>query len=184
MRPTMRPGLRNAALRALTPVLALLLLACVIVPAGFAAADPGDRRPRFTWPLEPDPPVTRAFDPPESDFGSGHRGVDLAATPGQRVRAVDAGVVVFAGRLAGRGVVSIQHQRGLRTTYEPVRPVVTAGTRVYQGQVIGTVVAGHPACSAKACLHWGVRNGQDDYLDPLMLVRNDVTIRLKPWHAS
>lgn len=177
----MRPTLRDAGPGALALVFALL--ASIVVPAGLAAADPDDRRPRFTWPLEPTS-VTRTFDPPESDFGSGHRGVDLAATPGQRVLAAEAGVVVFAGPLAGRGVLSIQHAGGLRTTYEPVRSTVSVGARVYRGQVIGTVVAGHPGCSAEACLHWGVRSGPDDYLDPLALVRTDVTIRLKPWHGS
>lgn len=176
----MRRTLRDAVPGAL--VLVCALLASVLGPASLAAAGPDERQPKFTWPLEPTS-VTRTFDPPESDFGSGHRGVDLAATPGQRVLAADAGVVIFAGPLAGRGVISIQHVGGLRTTYEPVRPTVAVGTRVHRGQVIGTVVAGHPECSAEACLHWGVRRGPDDYLDPLMLVRDDVTIRLKPWHA-
>ena len=53
------------------------------------------------------------------------------------------GVVVFAGPLAGRGVVSIEHAGGLRTTYEPVTASVTAGASVAAGQPIGTLEAGH-----------------------------------------
>lgn len=137
--------------------------------------------PRFRWPLTPAPEVIRGFAPPSDPYGPGHRGVDLGATPGQQVHAAQAGVVVFAGDLAGRGVISIQHDAGLRTTYEPVQATVTRGQQVFQGQSIGTVVAGHPECAALACLHWGVRRDRDEYLNPLMLVRTDTMIRLKPW---
>lgn len=96
------------------------------------------------------------------------------------MRAAGEGVVVFAGKLAGRGVVSIDHQL-LRTTYEPVKPVVRAGEQVYAGQRIGTLQRGHPGCDP-ACLHWGVRRGTapPEYLNPLPLLAH-TTIRLKPW---
>ncbi|PXY28332.1 peptidase [Prauserella muralis] len=138
--------------------------------------------PRFGWPLSPTPAVARPFRPPPSAYGAGHRGVDLAARPGQDVLAAGTGFVVFAGTLAGRGVVSIEHDGGLRTTYEPVAPTVAAGEQVYEGQVIGTVAAGHAGCAAAACLHWGVRRGEE-YLDPLRLVRVSIVLRLKPWEA-
>jgi murein DD-endopeptidase MepM/ murein hydrolase activator NlpD len=141
------------------------------------------RQSRFAWPLFPRPPVTRAFDAPAHRYGPGHRGVDLATVPGQPLRAAAAGTVVFAGRVAGRGVVSIAHAGGLHTTYEPVQASVAAGDRVTRGQVVGTVAAGHPGCPAPACLHWGVRRSRDVYLDPLRLVRLDVVLRLKPWEG-
>jgi len=87
---------------------------------------------------------------------------------GAAVRVAAAGTVVFAGLLAGRGVVSVQHADGLRTTYEPVVPVVAAGTPVGPGAVLGTLAPGHRGCRA-ACLHWGVRRGRGSYLDPLLL---------------
>ncbi|SFO84860.1 Peptidase family M23 [Amycolatopsis arida] len=136
--------------------------------------------PRFGWPLSPDPPVTRNFDPPATSYGSGHRGVDLGAAPGQPVLAAGEGVVVFSGTLAGRGVVSIDHDGGLRTTYEPLVPGVVVGDQVFRGQVIGEVVTGHPGCPAAACLHWGVRRGAE-YLNPLRLVGPETRFRLKPW---
>ncbi|MFC4000685.1 M23 family metallopeptidase [Prauserella oleivorans] len=150
-----------------------------------ALAAPPDpiTEPRFRWPLSPRPTVSRPFDAPDTDYGPGHRGVDLAAVPGQQVLAAGAGYVVFAGTLAGRGVVSVEHDGGLRTTYEPVRPTVAAGDQVYQGQVIGTVERGHPGCPQAACLHWGVRRGTE-YLDPLRLVMTNAAIRLKPWPGS
>jgi len=77
--------------------------------------------------------------------------------------------VVFAGRVAGRGVVSVAHPDGLRTTYEPVSPLVSAGDAVPAGGTIGTLSAGHPGCPVAACLHWGVRRGAE-YVDPLAVL--------------
>ncbi|MGH3521122.1 MAG: M23 family metallopeptidase [Haloechinothrix sp.] len=138
--------------------------------------------PRLSWPLTPAPDVLRPFEPPASPYGPGHRGVDLRATTGQSVLSADTGVVVFAGLLAGRGVVSIDHDM-LRTTYEPVDPLVAVGEQVYAGQVIGTVMAGHPGCPVSACLHWGVRRGEE-YLNPLVLVGEHFRVRLKPWDGD
>ena len=135
---------------------------------------------RFTWPLTPTPQVTRAFQLPTTPYGPGHRGIDLAATPGQPVLAAAPGVVTFAATLAGRGVITIDHDGDLRTTYEPVTPTVPVGAQVHATQQIGTVVPGHPDCPAAACLHWGVRRA-DEYLNPLTLVTHDTQIRLKPW---
>lgn len=123
----------------------------------------------WTAPLPGALRVTRSFDPPASDFGAGHRGVDLAGRPGQPVLAAGAGVVLFAGMVAGRPVISVVHPNGLRTTYEPVDPFVAAGQAVARGSPIGTLAAGHAGCPVAACLHWGLRRG-DAYLDPLHLL--------------
>jgi murein DD-endopeptidase MepM/ murein hydrolase activator NlpD len=123
----------------------------------------------FGWPID-GARVVRRFDPPPQPWLAGHRGTDLAAEPGVAVRAAGAGMIVFAGPVAGRGVVSVTHPGGLRTTYEPVlagnlRP----GDPVAAGQAIGTLAPGHPGCPAAACLHWGLRRGPA-YLDPLTLL--------------
>src|SRR4029453_7120872 len=89
------------------------------------------------WPLPGRPAVTRLFDPPADPYGPGHRGVDLAGTPGGPVLAAGAGVVVYAGVLAGRGVVSVDHPGGLRTTYEPLTVAVRAGAAVAPGALLG-----------------------------------------------
>jgi murein DD-endopeptidase MepM/ murein hydrolase activator NlpD len=105
--------------------------------------------------------------------------VDLRGSPGAPVLAAGDGVVVFAGMVAGRPVVSIDHANGLRTTYEPVDPSVGAGSRVLRGAPIGTLLSSHPGCPAEACLHWGLRRGES-YLDPLGLLR-PLRVRLLPW---
>ncbi len=141
------------------------------------AAEPGPDT-LYDWPLDPRPEVTRGFDKPANRYGPGHRGVDLGASTGEPVFSAGPGVVAFAGPVAGRGVVSIDHPSGLRTTYEPLTPLVRAGETVRTGTVIGRVSAGHPGCARAACLHWGLRDG-DDYRDPRSLL-GTVTVRLLP----
>lgn len=137
---------------------------------------------RLDWPLRPRPQVIGAFDAPSPNWKRGHRGVDLAATAGQPVHAAGPGTVVFAGELAGRSLVSIAHPGGLRTSYEPVQPVVRKGQTVQRGTVIGDLAAGHPGCAAPACLHWGAMWGpaaRADYVNPLGLLAS-TPMRLKP----
>jgi len=138
-------------------------------------------RVSYGWPLTP-ARVLRYFDPPAAPWLPGHRGVDLAGSPGAEVRSAGAGRVVYAGDLAGRGVVSVQHPDGLRTTYEPVTPTVAPGDAVERGSRLGTLDPGHPGCGAAACLHWGLRHG-DLYLDPLALLGLG-RVRLLPVSAA
>jgi murein DD-endopeptidase MepM/ murein hydrolase activator NlpD len=135
----------------------------------------------FGWPVG-SPHVVRGFDPPPQPWLAGHRGVDLAAPPATPVRAAGPGTVLFAGVIAGRGVVSVAHPGGLRTTYEPVAPVVHAGDVVARGDVLGTLTPGHPGCPVAACLHWGLRRGPE-YLDPLALLGLG-PVRLLPLEAA
>lgn len=124
------------------------------------------------WPVGARPTVVRGWNPPATPYGPGHRGVDLAASSGSPVRAVAPGTVVFAGRVAGQGVVSVAldgtGSPALRTTYEPVRPTVERGDRVTAGQVVGVLETGAGHCTGP-CLHWGLRRAST-YLDPLSLL--------------
>ncbi|WP_448627378.1 M23 family metallopeptidase [Geodermatophilus sp. URMC 64] len=162
----------------LTVVACLALLAPVPAGAAPEAAVPAPAA-SWSWPLAGTPEVSRPFEAPAGPFGPGHRGVDLAAAPGAPVLAAGDGVVAFAGMVAGRPVVSVDHAGGLRTTYEPVDPSVAAGQAVARGSPLGTLLAGHAGCPAAACLHWGVRRGET-YVDPLTLLR-PARVRLLPW---
>ncbi|ASW57503.1 murein hydrolase activator EnvC [Plantactinospora sp. KBS50] len=123
----------------------------------------------FRWPVDGAPLVTRRFDPPPRPWQPGHRGVDLAVAPGAVIRSAGPGTVAFAGQVAGRPVLTVRHGDGLRTTYEPVDPLVRPGDDVPAGAPIGRLRPGHPGCARAACLHWGLRRG-DTYLDPLSLL--------------
>jgi murein DD-endopeptidase MepM/ murein hydrolase activator NlpD len=129
------------------------------------AAERAESRPRWEWPLSPRPEVVSPFVAPASRWGPGHRGLDLAAQPGQEVRAVAAGVVTHRGRVAGRGTLTVTHPGGVRSTYEPVASTLAKGDTVTRGQPVGMVgdEAGH--CRPSTCLHLGAIRGQD-YLDP------------------
>nr|WP_228472683.1 M23 family metallopeptidase [Streptomyces cyaneochromogenes] len=165
-------------------VLLLLLTATVLLaPAprltptatsGPAAPAPDPTVPAIgrAWPVGLRPPVLRGWEPPPTPYDRGHRGVDLSAPAGAPVRAVAAGRVSFAGRVAGKGVVAVEltgtGDPPLRTTYEPVRAAVEKGDAVEAGEVVGTVEATGSHCTA-TCVHWGLRSGES-YLDPLSLL--------------
>lgn len=126
---------------------------------------------RWRWPVQPRPPVVRPFRAPRSDYGAGHRGLDLAVSDGTPVIAVEGGVVTHAGLVAGRGTVTVRHVGGLGSTYEPVQPMVAVGAVVDTGQVLGVLsVRGAPGhCGARACLHLGARRAAS-YVDPYPLL--------------
>ncbi|GLJ67252.1 murein DD-endopeptidase MepM/ murein hydrolase activator NlpD [Nocardioides luteus] len=144
-----------------------------------------DEVPRGEWPLAPQPSVERRFDPPDAPWGAGHRGVDLAGSPGAVVRAALAGTVSFAGVIAGKPAVSVDHG-ATRTTYEPVVATVSVGDSVAAGSPLGRLGVAGSHCFPAACLHWGwIRNADDVYLDPLLLVDAPRPIRLLPlWRGD
>jgi murein DD-endopeptidase MepM/ murein hydrolase activator NlpD len=137
-------------------LLAAMLSAVVSGPARAA----GD----WIWPV--DGPVLRSFDPPENPYGSGHRGIDVAASPGTPVRAASAGVVAFAGPVGGRLFVTVDHGAGLESTYSFLESLaVRRGDPVIRGQVIARSGIGH-ADATVPHLHFGVRLN-DAYVDPM-----------------
>ena len=156
------PGRVAARHRAGIPSLALLLAVLVLgaplaapPPPAWSAPDDGYRPPVPG-------PVVAPFDPPAVPWGRGNRGVDLATRPGEAVGAAGGGVVTFAGVVAGARHVTVAHRDGLRTTYSFLAEVrVVAGQPVVAGQVVGT---------AGALLHWGVRDPDGTYLDPMSLL--------------
>ncbi|WP_409485323.1 M23 family metallopeptidase [Arsenicicoccus dermatophilus] len=164
------------------PLLALLPLVLGLAPlvASPRTGDPGAPLPpavaatsrahpvvraRWVSPVTP-PVVLHPFVAPAHRWSPGHRGVDLALPVDGPVHAAAAGVVAFAGMVAGRPVVAVDHG-GIRTTYEPVRAVVPVGRTVTAGELLGTLAG--PGHCLQGCVHWGALRGED-YLDPLSLL--------------
>ena len=142
------------------------MVVAVLLTGGTAA---GAAAPRWAWPV-PDHRVLRGFEAPATVYSAGHRGIDLAAGDGAEVRALGEGRVAFAGALAGRGVVAIDHD-GVRSSLEPVDAAVRVGDAVRRGQVVGVLGTGgsHPA----DVLHLGARVRSGDgwaYVSPLLLL--------------
>ncbi|HSL37887.1 MAG TPA: M23 family peptidase, partial [Arthrobacter sp.] len=75
--------------------------------------------------------------------------------------------VSFVGVVVDRGVITVDHGSGLRSSFEAVRSDLRAGDAVAQGDVLGWIQHGH--CTPAPCVHWGVRRGPE-YLNPLAFV--------------
>jgi hypothetical protein len=113
--------------------------------------------------------VARGFEEPASRYGAGHRGVDFAVPGGAPVHAAGAGVVTFAGLVAGTVHVVVAHAGDLRTSYSFLATaVVHRGDAVGRGDVVGTT--GGPAGEHPPGFHFGLRLG-DEYIDPMPLFR-------------
>jgi murein DD-endopeptidase MepM/ murein hydrolase activator NlpD len=115
------------------------------------------------------PPIPGAqqvkdFDLPINAFSSGHRGVDYLSTFNSPVMAAADGVITHAGLIANRWTITVTHNN-LRTTYEPVKPIIIFGEFVKQGQIIGYLQQTGSHCFPESCLHFGLKEGKA-YLIP------------------
>jgi murein DD-endopeptidase MepM/ murein hydrolase activator NlpD len=165
-----------------TRVLVVLLL---VVPSAVAVASASAANAAGTWAWPVTGPVIRAFDPPDSPYGSGHRGIDIAAPAGSVVLSPADGRVAFAGPVGGRLFLTIDHSGGLESTYSWVASLdVRKGDLVHRGQPVARSGAGHTG-DPVTNLHLGVQL-DDVYVDPLdYLEVADITgwLRLAPMAA-
>lgn len=136
------------------------LLGFALITLLMTAAPRADAETVWSWPIAG--PIIRAFDKPATEYGEGHRGIDIGALRGRVVRSPADGVVWFAGRVAGKDVVSIDTVDGSIVSMEPVEASVARGDVVYRGDTVGVVSDQHDGMNA---LHLGVRvNGS--YVNP------------------
>jgi len=101
-----------------------------------------------------------------------HQGVDIAAAPGQPVRASADGIVMRAGNLGGLGnAIFVAHGYGISTRYGHLSRVeVRPGQRVKRGDVIGRV--GNTGRSTGYHLHYEVRQDGEP-VNPLVYILDD-----------
>ncbi|MBO1756105.1 M23 family metallopeptidase [Allobranchiibius sp. CTAmp26] len=154
------------------PMLLFVTVWAVLLGQGAAPAPTSG----YVWPLDPRPSVVRGYDAPPQPWAAGHRGVDLLGRTGQPVLAAAAGVVLFRGVVAGRGVITVAHPNGWHTTYEPVAAALAAGTPVRAGQQIATLTPVQSHCAPRVCLHWGLVVAPGVYRDPLTVFEPRVPI--------
>jgi len=94
---------------------------------------------------------------------AGHWGIDLASPLGSAARAAGAGRVTFAGAVAGRLSVTIDHGGGLKTSLSYLERIdVDVGTLVRAGDVVARTGVAHSADA----VHFSVRL-HGAYHDPL-----------------
>lgn len=133
---------------------------------GAVVAREGLTSHRWVWPVQPFR-MERPFEATPHRYGAGHRGIDLRALDSTTTHAPADGVVAFAGMVAGRGILTIDHGAGLVTTLEPVVTTLEPGTPVTAGDVVGTLaLGGH---TSPGGLHFGVRL-HGEYINPLLLL--------------
>lgn len=170
------PGSTHAARALATALFALAMT--TLLPATSARGAIADS---WSWPLTPPWRIERPYVAPPTPYGVGHRGIDMAAALDTAVLAPAPGVVLFAGTVVDRGVISIDHGNGVTSSYEPVTAIVTIGQRLRAGETIGHVSGLHLAPSGSCpCLHMGTRiNGE--YISPLAFLSAIDRAVLLPW---
>ena len=142
-------------------IVALLIVATLIVCAAPAAATPKDGAPGAVVYSPPaDAPIGDPFRPPSTPYGAGNRGIEYATAAGTSVVASADGTVRFAGVVAGRRWVTLNHDDGVRTTYGPLAEFnVAVGDGVRRGDSVG---------SSAGALLFTARVGEA-YIDPASL---------------
>ena len=146
----------------LTTVAGMLMLAAATGASPAGASESRTADPSWSWPVDGDRVVLRPFIAPPTPYGAGHRGIDVLATSTTLLAPAD-GTVRFAGMVAGRPVLSIDHGGGVISSAEPVASDLVAGVAVARGDPIGVVLVGH--CE-RHCVHFGVRV-DGEYVNPL-----------------
>ncbi|MFC0266102.1 M23 family metallopeptidase [Alloscardovia macacae] len=133
------------------------------------------------WPLRgvnPAEDIVQPYDAPAQPWLSGHRGVDLRASPGTELIAPATGVISFAGTVGHKDVVVITHPQGWRSTFEPATTTLRRGQRVRRGEVFATRSYGESDHCTDVCVQWGVKvpspsgsGRHPTYLNPQKLTR-------------
>jgi murein DD-endopeptidase MepM/ murein hydrolase activator NlpD len=148
-------------------ILPLLVVAAPVTATSERSVEPVSPRAAgsgFLWPVTG--PLIRGFDPPTNPYGSGHRGIDIAAPVGTTILAPAAGKVTFAGPVGGNLFLTIDHGSGLESTYSWLSALlVRKGADVIAGQPVARTGWGHPTASVPH-LHLGFKL-LDAYVDPL-----------------
>jgi len=136
------------------PLLLVLLVSLLAAPPA-----------TWTWPVDGPRVIARPYLAPATPYGPGHRGIDVEVESDVLLAPAD-GVVHFAGTVVDRGVLSIRHDGGIISSYEPVETELVEGDEVRRGEQVGTISPGH--CPLVRCVHIGVRIA-GEYVSPLVL---------------
>ncbi|MEN9751527.1 MAG: hypothetical protein RLZZ600_574 [Actinomycetota bacterium] len=158
--------------------LACATLACILAlwPGRSISIANSHESQTWQWPVSR-VGVNRAYLAPETEYSTGHRGIDLVAQPGDAVFTMAPGTVTFAGLVATTPVVVIAHSGGWRSSYLPVTSNLQVGQAVAPRQVIGHVGAPTEHC---ACLHVGLRF-EGLYMSPEAVLGHIPRAVLLPW---
>jgi murein DD-endopeptidase MepM/ murein hydrolase activator NlpD len=169
------PALRRVPCRVATLLLVVVAVSAA-TPSPCGAVRDGGAAPSSAAPAQrySPPVVAQVIDPfraPAGPYGPGNRRLEYATRAGDPVTAIGPGRVAFAGQVAGRLVVSIDHPDGLRSSVLGLLTIsVRVGDQVVGGQMVGR---------SGVRLHLGVRRS-GVHLDPATLFGDRGPARLVP----
>jgi len=136
------------------------------VGRNIVSAPSGSANIGWVWPTYGE--VAREFAPSEA----GGQGIDIAGVPGQQIKAVSGGTVVYAGRDVAGGdgkLIILRHADGLMTTYSHARQLFVAEDDVVNG---GDVIASLGANARnESVLRFEVRQNGNP-LNPMQFLGN------------
>src|SRR5581483_279235 len=140
-------------------LLFVLLAALASAPAAYA----------WTWPADGRVLAPFSFDPSAPYAAGQHRGIDVAGSPGEPVRAPAAGTVSFAGTVPGSGKsITIETGDGWSVTLTHLGALLAKrDAAVAEGDVVGAVAGA--ASGEQPYVQLGLRRTADaqGYVDPL-----------------
>jgi hypothetical protein len=113
------------------------------------------------------------FVAPKTEYGAGHRGVDLVLETDSKISAPSAGVLYFKGLVVDREVVTIRTSDGYLASFEPACTDLEVGDRVKLGQEFAWYC--QPSASyeyhCNSCVHFSARSAYG-YISPDYLLGN------------
>lgn len=116
--------------------------------------------------------VVNQYLAPMTEYGQGHRGIDLPAVMGDQVLSPATGQISFVGKVGYRNLISIQFGESFTASLEPVCSDLAEGMNVYLGDPIGLVCEPDPEYvwhCPETCLHFGTRS-EGGYFSPLAII--------------
>jgi murein DD-endopeptidase MepM/ murein hydrolase activator NlpD len=119
-----------------------------------------------------DPKILHEIDRDIGKYDAGHRGVDLKGNVGDVIHAPESGKILWKGVVGGKPTFTYQVD-DLKLTFTPASTARSVGESVRKGEALGTLTQnndGSNHCIDSVCLHWGVVDDQDNYLDPKAFV--------------
>ena len=144
-------------------------------PLKLAETSPKLIDPLWRAPFRSELDVLRPFLRPSSDWGAGHRGVDILAGEQTEVLAPHKATIGFANLAFGIPTVVLEHSDGSSQVFQPVCLLATSetGQNLKAGEAFGVFCAsntqqGH--CGQIGCIHWSYRLDKGTYVNPLRMI--------------
>lgn len=146
-----------------------------VLTLGLAEKAPTIRSPVWMSPLDDNLEVLRPFLRPSSDWGAGHRGVDIVAASETQVLAPHRSTIGFANLAFGVPTVVLDHDDGSSQVFQPLCLIETSelGQSLKPGQAFGVFCGGDSKdghCGQLDCIHWSYRLDKETYINPLRMI--------------